>query len=446
MRSWTYREWIARGIARALLAGDDRSMPALRSRAVQALGDAPPWLGRFLGRLKSMDAGIWARTDLDALTWRLLRGETLSRAVGAQDPPRIRRLMLASPAMLPPPMGLDVLGLPALPTTGDLADWLGLTVDRLDWLAGEQLDWREDARRARHYVLHASPKSAGGLRLIESPKPELKRAQRRLLAGLLDLVPVHEACHGFVRGRGVRSHAQAHAGQALVLRFDLQDFFPSARAAQVRSIWRTLGFPREVAEVLTRLCTTRACAADLRPLREAGRLDWTAAKRYAARHLPQGAPTSPMLANLCAFDLDLRLDGLAQAFGGQYSRYADDLAFSFPQPLGGRQSAFHAWVAAIAQDEGWSLHPAKNRCMPAGTQQRVTGLVVNEKPQPARVDFDRLKAVLHQCTLHGPDSQNRAQVEDFRAHLLGRMAWIAQGSEARARKLHALFDRIDWPG
>lgn len=446
MRSWTYREWIARGIARALLAGDDKSMPALRARAAQALGASPPWLGRFLGRLKSMDAGIWARTDLDALTWRLLRGETLSRAVSEGEPPRIRSLMLASPAMLPPPLGLDTLGLPALPTTGDLADWLGLGIERLGWLAGEQLDWRDGARRARHYMLHASPKSAGGLRLIESPKPELKRAQRRLLAGLLDQVPVHEACHGFVRGRGVRSHAQAHAGQALVLRFDLQDFFPAARAAQVRSIWRTLGYPREVAEVLTRLCTTRARAADLRPLQEAGRLDWMAAKRYAARHLPQGAPTSPMLANLCAFDLDLRLDGLAHAFGGSYSRYADDLAFSFAGPLGNRQPAFHAWVAAIAQDEGWSLHPQKSRCMPAGTQQRVTGLVVNEKAQPARAEYDRLKAVLHQCTLHGPASQNHGQVDDFRAHLLGRIAWIAQGSEARARKLHALFDRIAWAG
>jgi retron-type reverse transcriptase len=92
------------------------------------------------------------------------------------------------------------------------------------------------------------------------------------------------------------------------------------------------------------------------------------------RHLPQGAPTSPALANLAAFRLDLRLAGLARRLDATYTRYADDLTFS-----GDRHIApiLTRAMAEIVRDDGFPLHPAKTRQATKSQPQTVTGLTVN---------------------------------------------------------------------
>jgi RNA-directed DNA polymerase len=150
------------------------------------------------------------------------------------------------------------------------------------------------------------------------------------------------------------------------------------------------------------------------------------------------------LANLSAFRLDLRLDGLAWIFDASYTRYADDLVFSGPAALRGQFRALCVWVAAIVEDEGFKLHPDKTRCLPAHMQQRVTGIMVNNCPNIPRADFDRLKACLHQCVHQGPDSQNANGLADFKAHLLGRISWAKQLNPHKAAKLIRLFEHINW--
>ncbi len=297
---------------------------------------------------------------------------------------------------------------------------------------------------ADHYRYRLRPKRTGGLRLLEIPKADLKRVQRTIHTGLLQPVPVHEAAHGFVTQRSVATHSAAHAGQAVVIKFDLQDFFGSIRAAQVMAVWRTLGYPVSVARCLATLRTHRTTQMVVERLRDDGGLDWLGAKCLRAAHLPQGAPSSPTLANLCAFGLDLRLDGLTWVFGATYTRYADDLVFSGPEALRAQFRALQGWVKEIASAEGFALHPDKTRALPQHRQQRITGVVVNTQPNTPRQDYDRLKACLHQCVLHGPASQNPKQLADFRGHLLGRIAWVKQFNAARAEKLMGLFGRVAW--
>ncbi|HWH92358.1 MAG TPA: reverse transcriptase family protein [Baekduia sp.] len=341
--------------------------------------------------------------------------------------------------------------MPDLDTVGDLAAFLDVDAGRLAWLADVQSRERiADDRRLRHYTYAWIARPDAPVRLLEQPKARLKALQRRLLHELLVHVPAHGAAHGFVPGRSVRTHAAVHTGAPAILRFDLEDFFVSLAAGRVYGIFRTAGYAEAVAHTLTGLCTNAVPAGawgDIPPpsaprLRAAHAL---LGRRLAAPHLPQGAPTSPLLANLCAFTLDRRLAGLAAKLGATYTRYADDLVLSGDRALARDAGRIAATVAAIVADEGLRLNTRKTRVMTAAGRQCVTGVVVNVHPNVARDEYDRLRAILHNAARHGPDSQNRAHVPDFRAHLLGRVAWVAALNPARGAKLRARFDAIAWP-
>ncbi len=226
-------------------------------------------------------------------------------------------------------------------------------------------------------------------------------------------------------------------GRSILLTFDLENFYPSVGYSRVVAIFRTMGFSREVALWLARLTTstvppglTAPSEADLRP--------------YRTRHLPQGAPTSPALANLSAFALDVRLSGLARRFDVRYTRYADDITFSGHGRFGGALKDFIPLVTAIVRDERFSVHRRKRRVLRRGQRQMVTGVVVNEKINAARRDYDQLRAILHNCIRHGPSTQNRDGLEHFAAHLAGRIGHIRHLNPQRGNRLRQMFDRIDW--
>ncbi|PYI66673.1 hypothetical protein CVV68_12720 [Arthrobacter livingstonensis] len=151
-----------------------------------------------------------------------------------------------------------------------------------------------------------------------------------------------------------------------------------------------------------------------------------------------------MLANLTLRRLDSRLSGWAGAFDAVYTRYADDLAFSGSAELARRADAFVRGAARIVADEGHALNGLKTRIHPAGVRQSVTGVVVNERTNITRSEFDLLKAVLRNCAVHGPESQNREGHPDFRAQLLGRITWVACVHPPRGARLRADFGRISW--
>jgi len=222
--------------------------------------------------------------------------------------------------------------------------------------------------------------------LLESPKPRLKELQRRTLAEILNRIPVHPSAHGFVKGRSIVTFARPHVRQSVLLRLDLLDFFPSFPAARVQAFFRTLGYPESVAARLGGICTN---AAPRQVWKGEPREAWTL---YARPHLPQGAPTSPALANLMAYRLDCRLFGLARSAGGVYTRYADDLAFSGGEAFERAVDRFAAHAAAIALEEGFHVNHRKTRVMRQGVRQQLAGIVVNQKVGLRRRDLELLEA------------------------------------------------------
>jgi RNA-directed DNA polymerase len=334
--------------------------------------------------------------------------------------------------------------LPELTTTVGLAEWLEISVSELDWFAGRhQQEERVKSEKLRHYRYRWMKRRGRRPRLIEAPKPRLKSLQRIILDELLYHVPIHPAAGAFRKVVSIVDCIQPHAGQRIVLRMDLCDFFPSIRVSRVMALFRTVGYPESVARYLAALCTNAAprpvVSQQISRLREPDR--W---HRFCVDHLPQGAPTSPALANLCAFRLDRRLCGLARKFDANYTRYADDLLFSGGDELARSQSRFRTWALAVLLDERFAIQDRKTRSMLHGGKQHALGLTVNERPNVSRREFDRLKAMLFNCGRFGPESQNHDAHPRFREHLRGRISWFTQINRARGAKLRKLFDRIEW--
>lgn len=338
--------------------------------------------------------------------------------------------------------------LPEITTLPSLAQWLNMDLETLHWLSSP---WRGDGEktgRLRHYRFRWIPRQGGPPRLIEAPLPRIRMVQRRILSGILNHIPAHPAAHGFVKTRGIKTFTAPHTGQRCVLRMDIRDFFPTIRRALVLRVFLTAGYPETVASALAGLCTTATPSSVLRqglgnpPSDEV----WSVRKRLQSRHLPQGAPTSPALANLCVFRMDARLSGLAGKFGAQYTRYADDLLFSGGDDFRREVERCQARVGGILLELGFAAAHRKTRIMPSSVSQRAAGLVLNAHASLPRNERDQLKAILTNCLRHGPESQNREGYPDFRAHLLGRISYAAFVNQAGAEKLMALFARIDWRG
>jgi hypothetical protein len=165
---------------------------------------------------------------------------------------------------------------------------------------------------------------------------------------------------------------------------------------------------------------------------------------YARPHLPQGAPTSPALANICAYRVDCRLGGLARAAGAEYTRYADDLAFSGDQHFERRVQRFSTHVAVILNEEGFDVNHRKTRIMRQGVRQRLAGLTANQRVNVIRADFDRLKAILTNCVHRGPETQNHEGHPLFRDHLDGRLVFVESINPAKGMRLRRILDQIAW--
>jgi RNA-directed DNA polymerase len=426
----------ASGVALALLGGPWRRREMVRRTAVTlGLPRAPRWVGTLV------DEVLAAYRNAPADRPRELAGfvrttEGWRRGWTVHPQPRVVRWQPVGTAVVRRPPGVA-----ELPDLAALARLLDVDAGELAWFADVRGLERTAAEPLRHYRWT----TVDG-RLLAAPKPRLKEAQRRLLRHVVAPLPLHEAAHGCVPGRSVRTAVAPHAGSAVVLQLDLEQFFPSIRAERVYGLLRTVGgLPEPVAHAVTGLVTTvvpRAVwqrvpvPADFDRHRRLG-------LRLAVPHLPSGAPTSSALANLVCFRLDRRLTGLAASFGATYTRYVDDLTFS-----GGRgldRGRLAGLIGEVVAEEGFALNRAKTRSRTSAGRQGVLGTVVNVRPTLPRPERDALRALLHNCAVHGWTTQVRDRdPATFRDHVLGRVAWASSVDPVLGGRLRVLAAAIDW--
>jgi RNA-directed DNA polymerase len=278
-----------------------------------------------------------------------------------------------SPRLAAPPE-LLVAGLRDAKSASDLADLFEIRLSDLNYIL-----YRGKARYA--YRSFEIPKRTGGTRLIEAPHPTVKILQQKLLAILSELYEPTRSAHGYIRGRSIVSNARRHEGKRWVLNVDLKDFFPSINFGRVRGLFiQRYRLDASVATVLAQLCTRE-------------------------NHLPQGAPTSPIISNMICIGLDRELHSFVREQMSWYTRYSDDLTISSrlaefpvsiaaPDPISGVLT-LSPQFEEIVRSHGFKVNPAKIWLRPNNRRQRVTGITVNQTVNVPRRHVRRIRTMLH---------------------------------------------------
>jgi len=260
----------------------------------------------------------------------------------------------------------------------------------------------------RYYRLFQRPKKGGGTRQIESPRRFLKVIQWWINDHILSHEQLPQYVVGFVRGKNIFHNGSPHAPNKNLMVIDIADFFPNVHIERVIDLFQSFGFPDGVSRQLA-----RSCCLDER--------------------LPQGAPTSPSLANLVFLPADEELARLAATWECDYTRYADDLAFS-----GSRRftSGDMSEVENVLSRYGFSPNERKSRIVGAGARQIVTGLVVNVRPQPPRWKRHLWRAMFHRASKHPNEFSDRKEV------LTGIAAFVNQFNPKLAEEYRGVAEEV----
>lgn len=333
-------------------------------------------------------------------------------------------------------------GLPVLHTWDDITKLLGIELKKLRWLV-----YYEPVSFYEHYIEYRVPKRSGGYRTISAPMPQLKHVQRTILDEILNKIPLHDAAHGFAIGRSIRTNAAMHENPFMIINVDIRDFFPSITYQRVLGLFRALGYSGQISTLLALLTTYT-------PRRK---MKWRGKDVYVSkgqRILPQGAPTSPAITNLICRRLDVRFSKLAEKENVTYSRYADDITFSIPQPeipdnqmdhINEKIGKILGMTHKTLQAEGFEVHKKKTRVLKPRHRQEITGLVVNNGgtriPRPW---LRRLRAILHNMKKHGIKSQDRDEIglKRFYCKISGMCSYVNMVDSEKGKALWNEWNEI----
>lgn len=275
--------------------------------------------------------------------------------------------------------------MPLIKTDKELAQLLGITYQELRFLV-----YHRDVVTTDHYHRYTVPKRKGGTRNIAAPKPKLKATQKKVLEEILNKVPISESAHGFIKGRSVVSGAQIHNKEPkLLINLDIKDFFPTITFERVRGMFKDFGYSGYIASLLAMLCTyCERTAIEVR--------GQTRYVKISNRILPQGAPSSPMITNIICRKLDYRLSTLASKLGFVYSRYADDMSFTFSNVENINPGKLCGLISKIVRAEGFTINEKKTRFLRPNNRQAVTGVIINNGELGVKKEWvKRLRAAIY---------------------------------------------------
>lgn len=259
------------------------------------------------------------------------------------------------------------------------------------------------------YVNFSIPKKTGGVRQISAPVKKVKALQLALLDYMRAyLGSIKDPAHGFVNGRSILTNARMHCSEktTFILNLDIKDFFPSITFYRVRGLFQShpFNFSQEVATVLSHLCCYKG-------------------------GLVQGSPTSPIISNLICRTLDRDLEYISKRHRVIYTRYCDDMTFSFygrsAEQLPKAFCTFDGENVVVGDDlenaivrNGFALNVKKTRISSKFRRMEVTGLKINKFPNVRRSFIDKIRGLLHAWETFGyEDTSKEWSVRDYKRGL-----------------------------
>lgn len=273
--------------------------------------------------------------------------------------------------------------------------------------------------KCKLYKVFSIPKKSGGYRKIEAPLDELKVRQKWIKRCILDKVYVSEYAKGFKCNSSIYENALPHVNKELVINIDIKDFFPSIHYKSVYKIFMYLGYTKQVAHLLTKLCTNDKNV------------------------LPQGAPTSPVISNIVLLKLDKRLSELVKSVGAVYTRYADDMTFSGDKSI----AKLLPLIYTIIREEGFQVNEKKLRLRYSNQRQEVTGLIVNKKVAVSKRTVKELENAIYYCKKYGvQDHMKKIGCEKtfYKEHLYGIAYFCKMIDRSKGEQYLRELDEIKW--
>ena len=244
------------------------------------------------------------------------------------------------------------------------------------------LIWSFFAKTHKHYRSFNIPKGKG-TRHIDAPKVGLKIIQKWLSVQLQRHYAIPDHVYGFVANRSHIDAANNHCNAKWVFSVDIESFFQTTPQRLVIDSLREIGFGDDGANMLGALCCLRGCLA-------------------------QGAPSSPVLSNICFSTMDEKLVEIARSHCIRLTRYADDIVFSgtdeFPASL--RQNIF-----SLFEHSPWKLSEKKVNFAALPSRLKVHGLLVHgDSVRLTKGYRNRLRAYKHLLSEAKIASEDLAEV------------------------------------
>jgi len=265
------------------------------------------------------------------------------------------------------------LNLPIIEDLEDFSNLINLSKQTLFYLTNNI---------EQHYKSKTIKKKNGTNRFLSCPSTEIKALQSWILRNILDKIPLDHSATAFRKGFNLKNNVEKHLKNNFIIKIDIKDFFDSIPSLRVYTFFKSLGYNKFIAFLLTKICSYNNC-------------------------LPQGGVTSPTLSNIICTNMDRRIIGYLSKRNVTYTRYADDMIFSSNKS--GIIFKAIEFVKKIIKQENFVINEEKFKVIRPGDKRLITGLIINDNNE-IRIGKERkkfLRAMIYNFVNNKSDNVNQ---------------------------------------